>query len=300
VGIDLAEKETLNLDPHQVRQAESQKQAADGAVTARLPETYQWLLVPEQINPPAPITWQAMRLSGSDALAVRASKKLRNDELLITALAGTRLRMELDRVPLWRGNHVGLKQLAEDFAQYLYLPHLRDADVLLQAIQNGISLLSWKQDTFAYAEGWDEAKARYRGLRAGHIGSVTLEGESVLVKPEVAATQLVQEQTASLQTTEHVKEDEAQAYGRDQATTVSTGPKRFFGTVVLDTTRTARDAGQIAEEVIQHLQGLMGSEVEVTLEIHAKLPDGASDHIVRTVTENCRTLRFKTYGFEEE
>ena len=51
----LAEKETLNLDPHQVQQAETQKQAADGAVTARLPETYQWLLVPEQATPQAPI-----------------------------------------------------------------------------------------------------------------------------------------------------------------------------------------------------------------------------------------------------
>ena len=74
------EKKALNLDPHQVRQAETQKQAADGAVTARLPETYQWLLVPEQANPQAPITWQAIRLSGGDALAVRASKKLRSDE----------------------------------------------------------------------------------------------------------------------------------------------------------------------------------------------------------------------------
>src|SRR5262245_50156705 len=42
----LVEKEALNLDPHQVRQAETQKQAADGAVSARLPETYQWLFVP--------------------------------------------------------------------------------------------------------------------------------------------------------------------------------------------------------------------------------------------------------------
>jgi hypothetical protein len=80
----LAEKVALNLDPHQARQAESQKQAADGAVTARLPETYQWLLVPEQVNPQAPITWKATRLSGGDALAVRASKKLRSDESLVT------------------------------------------------------------------------------------------------------------------------------------------------------------------------------------------------------------------------
>ena len=35
----LTEKVTLNLDPQQVKQAETQKTSADGAVTARLPET---------------------------------------------------------------------------------------------------------------------------------------------------------------------------------------------------------------------------------------------------------------------
>ena len=113
----LAEKDVLNLDPHQVKQAETQRDSADGAVTARLPEAYQWLLVPVQASPQAAVTWQSSRLSGHDALAVRASKKLRTDELLVTALAGTRLRMELDRVPLWRGDHVAIKQLAEDFAR---------------------------------------------------------------------------------------------------------------------------------------------------------------------------------------
>ena len=38
----LAEKETLDLSPHQVKQAETQKASADSVVTARLPETYQW------------------------------------------------------------------------------------------------------------------------------------------------------------------------------------------------------------------------------------------------------------------
>ncbi len=112
----LAEKDALDLSPHQVRQAETQKAAADGTVTARLPETYQWVLAPLQTTPQAPVTWQALRLSGQDALALRVSKKLRSDELLLTGFAATRLRMELDRVPLWRGDHVAIKQLAEDFA----------------------------------------------------------------------------------------------------------------------------------------------------------------------------------------
>ena len=128
-------------------------------VIARLPETYQWLLVPVQTTPQSPITWQALRLTGSEALAVRASKKLKSDELLLTGFAATRLRMELDRVPLWRGNHVSVKQLAEDFARYIYLPRLKRLSVLLGAIRDGVSLQTWEQDGFAFAESYDESLA---------------------------------------------------------------------------------------------------------------------------------------------
>ena len=133
----LAEQKNLNLTPYQVTQAETQRTAAESAVTARLPETYQWLLVPVQATPQSPITWEALRLSGTDALAVRASKKLRSDELYLTSFAPTRLRMELDGVPLWRGDHVAVRQLVEDFARYLYLPRLKDPSVLLHAIGDG-------------------------------------------------------------------------------------------------------------------------------------------------------------------
>jgi len=77
-------------------------------------------------------------------------------------------------------------------------------------------------------------------------------------------------------------------------------PRRFYGSVELDATRLGRDASQIAEEVIQHLTALVGSTVRLTLEIEANIPSGAPDNVVRTVSENCRTLRFKTQGFEKE
>jgi hypothetical protein len=123
--------------------------------------------VPVQATPQATVEWQAIRLSGQDHLAVRASKKLRNEELLVTALAGTRLRMELDRVPLWRGDHVPVEQLAEDFARYLYLPRLHDPDVLTGAVRDGLGLLLWSRESFAYADSYDEEAGRYRGLRCG-------------------------------------------------------------------------------------------------------------------------------------
>src|SRR5439155_10730112 len=153
-------------------------------VTARVPETYQWLLVPVQTSPQATVEWQALRLTGQDALAVRASKKLRSDELLVTSFAGTRLRMELDRVPLWRGDHVAIKQLAEDFARYLYLPRLKDSAVLVGSVREGVSLLTWEQDTFAVADSFDEAARRYRGLRGGqNITLADADAPGLLVKP---------------------------------------------------------------------------------------------------------------------
>jgi hypothetical protein len=80
-----------------------------------------------------------------------------------------------------------------------------------------------------------------------------------------------------------------------------TKPKRYHGTVVLDPERVGRDAGEIADEVITHLVGLVGSSVRVTLEIEAEIPAGVPDHVVRTVTENGRTLRFtNNSGFEME
>ena len=53
--------------------------------------------------------------------------------------------------------------------------------------------------------------------------------------------------------------------------------------------------------MVAHLNGLMGAKVRVTLEIHAEIPDGAPEDVVRTVTENAMTLRFNpTSGFEAD
>ena len=51
--------------------------------------------------------------------------------------------------------------------------------------------------------------------------------------------------------------------------------------------------------VVQHLAGLLDAKVKITLEIEADMPSGAPENVVRTVTENCRTLKFDSQGFEE-
>lgn len=306
------ERETLNLDPHQLKQAESQCKAAETTVTARIPETYQWLLIPTQATPQSPVEWQASRLTGQEALAERASKKIRGDQLY-TSYAATLLRMELDGVPLWRGDHVDVTQLVEDFARYLYLPRLRDPGILIAAIRDGVALLTWEQDSFAFAESFDEEAGRYRGLR--RCQGITLadaDSPGLLVRPSRAKEQFEAEAVAAEATSGAGTGPTGAAINGDGAATTSSGgsdgpgtdgptqPKRFHGSIALDSTRVGRDASRVADEVIAHLSGLVGAKVHVTLEIQAEIPDGAPENVVRTVTENSRTLRFASHGFEED
>lgn len=303
----LDEKEVLDLSPHQVKQAETQMKSAEGAVIARLPEAYQWLLVPTQPSAQAPMDWQAYRLTGQDALAARASKKLRNESVLYTTLAGSMLRMEMDKVPLWRGNHVAIKQLAEDCAKYPYLPRFVESSILVRSAADGLALLTWEKDSFAYAESFDEAGGRYRGLRAGQ--QITLADHTapgLLVKPDVAAKQIASEAVPATPPNPGGVEPQpgGGATGGDPVIVPvpdpPSRPKRFHGSVRLDATRLGRDAGRIAEEVIAHLDALAGSEVTLTLEISAVVAAGVPENVVRTVTENSRTLKFTTHGFEKE
>ncbi|MBS1724660.1 MAG: DUF499 domain-containing protein [Armatimonadetes bacterium] len=304
----LGEQKILNLDPHQVRQAENQKATADSVVVARIPEAYQWLLVPLQDKPTANVVWNSYRLSGQDALAVRASKKLKNDELLLTSFAPSRLKMELDGIPLWRENsnaHVSVEQVIEDFAKYLYLPRLKVPGILVSAIQDGVKSLTWNQDAFAYADSYDETASRYRNLVCGQLLSLgTGVPDGVIVRADVAAAQLNADAPGPVpghgadggKVVDGTVPDEPTAVGGTRA---RTQPTRYHGSVKLDPARVGRDASRVADEVISHLSGLLGADVQVTLEIEAVVPDGASDEVVRIVTQNSRDLKFETQGFEE-
>ena len=76
-------------------------------------------------------------------------------------------------------------------------------------------------------------------------------------------------------------------------------PTRFYGSVNLDALRLQRDVSQISEAVLQHFSHLDRQNVEITLEIQVKIPDGASDTVTRIVKQNCKVLGFQTYEFDQ-
>lgn len=296
-----ADRQTLNLDAFQTKMAETKREQFDDVVTQRIRETFAWVLIPSQAPSDPTVTWDETRVGGPDPLAMRVSKKLRNEEALITEYSGARLRMDLDRVPLWRGDHVTLKQLWSDYSQYLYLPRLVNSEVLLGAVRSGVALLTWDPDSFAYASAFSEATNRYTGLVGGQHAGVVLDATSVLVKPDVAARQMTGDvKSAGGEAGPTVQTGKpATARGVDQDTAPAPGlPKRFYGRASLEPVRMLRDLGEIAEAIVAQLDRA-GANVTISVEIEATTQDGFSDDVRRTVSENARTLKFQTHEFED-
>lgn len=294
----VSDREELNLDAHQSRQAEEGARSSSGTVDTRLRSAYRWLLIPEQEGT-EPIQIIPKRIPGTDGIVEKASAEAQRSELVIQHWAPELLRLELDKW-LWQDQpHINTEQLWDYLTTYCYLPRLKDQSVLLSAIREGSRSREW----FGYATGI-AADGTYENLVMGEgIAAIRIDSESVLVKPEVAQAQLEAE---GVEVTGGGGDTGAEAGEEAEGTTApgvvapAAAPTRFYGTVKLDSSRVGGDAARIAEEVVQHLVGLLGADVTVTLDIDAQVEDGFPQDVIRTVSENARTLGFDQQGFEGE
>jgi len=306
------------LQQSQIRQVESQIRECESNMVSRIPECYQRLLIPAVDDSKArDIEWKDSTISIGTSAAADILKKMERDEVVPSVMGGNVLRMKLDGVPLWRGNHVEIKLLAEDFAKYLYLPKLKSHDVLLGAIEKGVNSISWESDGFAYAEDYDEQNSRYINIKAGQglglFGGGSMPG--LLVRPNIASEQINQTSGEANQDDESASSGSGQGDTPEGPSSVQTGdnpssgsnaaasneakPSRYYASVSLNSMRVGRDASQIAEEVIGRLIRLDGANVSITLEIQADLPNGIADSDKRVISENGNTLGFEDHGFED-
>ncbi|MBK8988277.1 MAG: DUF499 domain-containing protein [Chloroflexi bacterium] len=293
------EGEQLNLDAQQRRQVKNSLDKGDETVELRLREAYSWLLTPVQPDPLGKIEFQANRISGDDSFYDRAARKLKQDGLLIKEWSPDILRMELDKY-IWgegKGWTVGLKQLWEYLAQYCYLPRLMNQDVLIEALQSGVRRLD---APFAYATGVN-AEGYHTGLVFQSPGQIYFDDQSILIHPDHAKEPPPpppKPGTGPLppkpRTDRKPGDDFVPPPPEPKATT------RYYGRVELDPQRVNREMGLIVEEVIERLTSIVGCDVEISVEINARMPDGFDEGTIRTVSENSRTLKFRHYGFEED
>ncbi len=300
----------LNLAPYNEAQIETKLESSNRDVQLRLRETYNWLLVPGQPDPQGEAKIDTIRVTGDGTLAERASRKLIDNQLLNRVFSPVLLRIELDRIPLWRANHLAAGELWELLARYLYLPRLASRDVLYEAVESGPHQLLWDDEGFGLAESYDDQTRRYLGLRGpgaqpAQQSPVTVG--TLLVRPLAAKDQMDRDAPdppastrGNLPETDVLSSASGGHEPLPAAPAPPRAPRRFHATAKLNPLRISRDAAQIAEEIVQRLAGVVDTDVEVTVEIQARTAEGFPPEVVRAVSENGQTLKLESFSFEEQ
>lgn len=301
------DSEDLNLDAAQNRETDNQLKRSDQTVDARINETYCWLLIPriDRDVDLKQVIWDAIRITGGqDNIVTRAANKMLQNEAVISKWGPMLLKLELDQL-LWRdANHIQLRQLWDNLCTYLYLPRLANVKVLEDTIQKGLE----SSEYYGYADGIEGD--RYVGLKFNQA-VLTIDRSGLLVKKECAQKQIAEESRQHEEGEKTLVVDGGDDAGSTSTQMGGSGKpgsgvvdkallnRRFFMTADLDITRIGRDVQRLVDEVIKHLAKTEGSQVEVSLDVNATCNSGYSQEIVRTVTENCQTLKVKQSGFEE-
>ena len=287
----------LNLDAAQNAEATENIARYENTVKLQMAEAYLWLLVPriDIENDIKTIEWDVDRLNGNDPVITKAVKRMKQNEQIITKWAPALLKMELDNL-LWKDHdHIQFKKLWGYLTTYCYLPRLADQSVLENAVIAGVE----GKDYFAVASEFDGEK--YNDLRYNQTISSVFPSD-YLVKVDCALKQIYQDN----------KDRQGELPfngGSENNTKTPAGPStvsppihpkntQFFMSVKLDSTRVIREMQKYLEEVIVHLSENERNNVELTLEVNAYAPDGFTHEIVRTVSENCNTLRVENFGFD--
>lgn len=292
----------LDLTGNQKNQADERQRQADRTIETRLHNTYQWLLQPTQPDPGQHFTLTETKVEGQGtSLAERVTKRLGNDGNLVVQHAATLVRMAINRVPkVWERGHVSVGDLWGLYAQYPYMPRLRDQSVLIKGVVDQAML--WQMDGFALAQGFDDLTGRYEGL--------WLPDDNGAPPNVSAATLVVQPKTALEQRRKDEDEDQDQDENPSQGSSPTRhlpGPtppvpapapvkRHFFGAKTLSTSKEAVDFKQIFDEILPHLRG---GGLSVRVEIEADHSVGFDESARRTVAENAATLKFDQFGFEE-
>lgn len=308
----ISDKDDLNLDGAQMREVDNSLNRSNQTVELRIKETYCWLLVPfiDQYEDMKTIQWEISNIGGGDEnIVAKSAKKMLQSEQVITNWAPALLKMIMDEL-LWKDtNDISVKKLWEYLSTYCYLPRLASYSVLEEAVRKGLP----STEFFAIAASY--SGTRYIDLKLNQ-SIFSVNTSDLLVKIPIATKQIMEEpksddqvegqdgsgisplggggapETAGGTTT-------TPEQGGETPAPVGLQNTRFYMSAKLDNTRVNKNVNDYLTEVIQHLMSVDGSEVELTLEVSVNAPGGIPSSTVRTVSENCRTLKITDFGFEQ-
>ena len=303
----------LNLDMLQGKQASKSLEDARDALDRMIKESYKWLLTPMQEARPgkgiSEVSWEQFQINPTAVNRMQEIEQiLKENELLITDWAPVHLA-NLLKTWFWKDDvpAVSALDIWQKSCSYLYLPRLRDAEVLRMTLGAGAS----SRDFFGFAYGREGD--RYVGFHLGKTTSPILDESLLLVEPKAA-----EQFDLILQVEEATRKAASQPAGGPATTPglgtstpagAESGPatpalggskkRTFFGTVELNPMQPKPQFGDVVDEIVM-LLNRPDVRLKISVEIHAESENGFDESTQRAVRENANHLKFKNGGGFEE
>ena len=183
----------------------------------------------------------------------------------------------------------------EDTLRYLYLPRLKDRNVLAQAIYSGAA----SRDFFGTA--YSQHDGKFDGFHLGS-GSIQFDDTLLLIEPSASvAYEKTNRPVPSVAPGDPGHVDAAPPNPDPVILLPPGGQPRitsFHGTAEVAPATAKMRMVQLAEEIVSVLVSDPNGSVKVVVEISAEFPDGAKDAVKRAVLENARSLGLKNADWE--
>jgi uncharacterized protein len=296
----------LNIDLLQKKQAEKEFDSAKEVLPRAARECYKWLLCPTQETAKDKPFVEAFALNTAGrSVGNELERVATENELVITGWSPIHLRTKMTELYWKDGQPAALAATFwEDSLRYLYLPRLKDRDVLSRAILDGAG----SKDFFGTAYGQSDGK--YDGFKLGDK-DIQIYDTLLLIEPNAAKLYEEAQATATNPKATSVSDHGPDVVDLEPTTSggnssgpgktgslTATAPKSFHGTADIAPTTAKMRLVQLADEIIALLASDPNASVKVVLEISAEFPDGAKDTIKRAVSENANSLGLKSADWE--
>jgi predicted AAA+ superfamily ATPase len=289
----VADREALNLNPHQYKQATIRVEETHKAVDSLIDEAFSLIITPSQLPGTSEVSWATTRTGSAPTLPERVIKNLGTEEKLISAYGGVRVRMDIDRYDLWsdRGD-LAVSDLWQKYTRFLHLPRLASLATLNLAISDGVSNFNWQNETFAYAQAHDGAK--WVGITVGN--HVDAQPSGLLIRPAeaVEATKPAPLPPPAIPSSGEPPSPVERTPPPTPGDPAQQTRTDFYALFDLDPVRAIKQLADILDNVAAQLK----TGATLSLEIRSSNPTGFDDNIRRTVTENAKSLQAHTAEFE--
>ena len=293
---DLLHGALANLEGERLDQTKENLESAEDAVTNALFKAYRWALTPFQTDErEAAYDFSTAETRPEDGrIMKRLRDKFIDDDAIVTKIAPEIFAGKLQQY-VWSSDtyqdHIEIERLWELMAQNVYMPRLKDRNVLATCIKDGV-----EAGIFGYARAYQDGD--YHNFRfEEQIGSLRIDKGTTAVLITAELAKLLKEERDKQQKPPDTPEprDTGNKTGDDSNGVVveppqAKGPTHVVVTKALQLELSFSDEIDTLQDEIARTLQADGGNVKIEITITANKLDGFSENTTRAVKQNSEHL----------